>query len=315
MSYNQDQRELSAKIQIRELKKLQLQLQEEFKLNKAPQNYLISRRFNPDKAIEFGIGYANRPNPSDYPNLNPAIPILINYRLTIPIYDTKGRIIAYAGRIITNNPNQPKYINTPDSILFKKSQKLYGLNWTKEYITQQDHVIITEGYWDTITLYRKGIKNSVATMGTAISPYQLHILSRYTNTIVSAFDQDQAGIKATNRLKIAVEKHNKTGNKDVDRDTTSGNRARNKDSYTKNRTKNKDKDGGNREKPRVNIENSRANMEKSPDPVRSRSKSVSVSTALRVVELDLPDGFDPAEYVERYGGGKFRARVLRALAG
>ena len=126
-------------------------------------------------------------------------------RIIFPIYDHMGNLVAFAGRII-NPEDSPKYLNTPETILYDKSKILYGLNIAKNYIKEFEKIIIVEGYMDVIALYRGWFPIWVATCGTALSTKHIKLLKRYTENIVFAFDNDEAGLQATIRwLKIAFE--------------------------------------------------------------------------------------------------------------
>ena len=120
-------------------------------------------------------------------------------RVTIPILDTKGRVIGFGSR--TLGEEKPKYLNSPETPLFDKSKTLFALDKAHKAITQQDKVIVVEGYFDVIALHVAGITNAVASLGTAFTHYQVKQLLRYTPSkqIILNFDDDNAGIKATER--------------------------------------------------------------------------------------------------------------------
>ncbi|MHB8232978.1 MAG: DNA primase [bacterium] len=125
-------------------------------------------------------------------------------KLIIPIMDRAGEPIALASRIISQNGgassfNGPKYINTNNSEIFIKNNTLYGLDKALPFIKKGNAVFVVEGYFDMITLYSKGIKNVVATMGTALSKNHIVNLSRLCDEIVLLYDGDKAGINAINR--------------------------------------------------------------------------------------------------------------------
>ncbi|MFC1567054.1 DNA primase, partial [bacterium] len=116
-------------------------------------------------------------------------------RVIFPIWDTKGRVIAFGGRVLDDS--LPKYINSPETILFNKRSVLYGLDKSIPHIREQKNAIVLEGYMDLISLHQVGIKNTVATLGTALTPEHLKLLRRYTNEIVLVFDGDTAGTNAS----------------------------------------------------------------------------------------------------------------------
>lgn len=115
-------------------------------------------------------------------------------RIIFPIHDYRGRIIGFGGRILESG--EPKYLNSPETVLFQKSHELYGLYQTLKVNRQLNRVLIVEGYMDVIALFQNGITYAVATMGTATSKYHLDRLFRYTNELVFCFDGDDAGRKA-----------------------------------------------------------------------------------------------------------------------
>ncbi len=118
-------------------------------------------------------------------------------RIMIPIFDINDNCIGFGARAITDNQN-PKYLNSPDSEIYNKSNVLFGLNTAKEAIKEEDAAIIMEGYFDVISAQANGVKNVVASCGTALTPQHIKLLSRYTSSrkIYLAFDADEAGLKA-----------------------------------------------------------------------------------------------------------------------
>lgn len=118
-------------------------------------------------------------------------------RLIFPIFDHQDNPVAFSGRII--GEGEPKYLNSPETPTYNKSFVLYGLNWAKEAIKQEDLAIFVEGYMDVIAAHQAGTKNVIATCGTASTPQQLKLIQRYTKNIAFAFDQDSAGMDATFR--------------------------------------------------------------------------------------------------------------------
>jgi DNA primase len=133
-------------------------------------------------------------------------------RITIPIGDSSGRVIAFGSRIQPQGDNQtnkdePKYLNSPETLLFDKGKTLFALDKARQSIVKQDRVIVVEGYFDAIALHAVGITNVVASLGTAFSQSQLTQLLRYTESkqIVLNFDADRAGIKATQKAIMEIE--------------------------------------------------------------------------------------------------------------
>lgn len=119
-------------------------------------------------------------------------------RLMIPIFNLSEKPIAFGGRALKKG-EVAKYINSPETKLYSKSFVLYGLNFTKQFIREQNEVIIVEGYFDLISLYQAGIKNVVASSGTAFTTQQARLLARFTDMAYLFFDADSAGQKAAVR--------------------------------------------------------------------------------------------------------------------
>ncbi|MGZ3604545.1 MAG: DNA primase [Thermodesulfobacteriota bacterium] len=118
-------------------------------------------------------------------------------RILFPIFDLHQRIVGFGGRVIREG--QPKYLNSPESSIYHKGEVLYGLQVAKRDATEKDCVIIVEGYFDLLTLHQHGFKESVATLGTALTPQHIRTLKRYTKNMIALFDADEAGVKATLR--------------------------------------------------------------------------------------------------------------------
>lgn len=122
---------------------------------------------------------------------------LFRERLMFPIFDTKGDPIAFGGRILGSG--DVKYLNSPETLVFSKSKTLYGLSETSKYIRAADQVFVVEGYMDLIALYRAGVQNVVAPMGTALTADQARMLRRQTKNVVVLFDGDDPGINAAEK--------------------------------------------------------------------------------------------------------------------
>ncbi|PKN19931.1 MAG: DNA primase [Deltaproteobacteria bacterium HGW-Deltaproteobacteria-6] len=118
-------------------------------------------------------------------------------RLIFPIENVFGEIVAFGGRIL--EAGEPKYLNSPETPVYIKGKNLYGLNKAKEAIRQSGFCLIVEGYFDAISLYNAGVRNVVATLGTALTRDHLELLRRYTQNAVALFDPDTAGRKALDR--------------------------------------------------------------------------------------------------------------------
>ena len=126
-------------------------------------------------------------------------------RIMFPIFDYKGNVIGFGGRVMDDG--QPKYLNSPDSEIFNKRYNLYGLNFARKHLGNQKTLILVEGYMDLISLYQFGIKNTVATLGTALTDEQAALIKRYADTLVLSYDSDQAGINASMRAIDILDRH------------------------------------------------------------------------------------------------------------
>ncbi|HYF96865.1 MAG TPA: DNA primase [Patescibacteria group bacterium] len=120
-------------------------------------------------------------------------------RIMIPLADSMGNTVGFTARLLEDNDRAPKYINTPSTPLYDKSRQLYGLHLAKQAIRENDYSIIVEGNLDVIASHQAGYKQVVASAGTAMTEYQLKTLSRFSQNVRLAFDQDRAGLEATER--------------------------------------------------------------------------------------------------------------------
>lgn len=116
-------------------------------------------------------------------------------RVMFPIIDPRGNVIAFGGRVLDDS--KPKYINTSDTLVYKKSNGVFALNFAKN--GNDGKLIIAEGYMDVIALHQAGFTNAVACLGTALTKEQANLLSRYADEIILSYDADEAGQKATAR--------------------------------------------------------------------------------------------------------------------
>lgn len=182
--------------------------------NKSVCEYVFYKRnLNRATAVEFRIGYA--PKGKDYlvkfltskgyklnelkdaGLLNQYNGDLFRGRMMVPFFDNSGNIIGFTGRIIGDG--EPKYLNTPETLLFNKGRFIFGLTQAKESIRKSGYVVIVEGNMDVISSHQAGVKEAVATSGTAMTENHLKILNRLTDDIRLAYDGDSAGIKAAER--------------------------------------------------------------------------------------------------------------------
>jgi DNA primase len=120
-------------------------------------------------------------------------------RIMIPLQDPQGKVIGFTARLLEDDPEAPKYINTPQTLLYDKGRHVYGLHLAKETIRSKKYAVLVEGNLDVIASHQAGVKEVVATAGTALTEMHLKALGRFTNDLRLAFDQDKAGLAATER--------------------------------------------------------------------------------------------------------------------
>lgn len=120
-------------------------------------------------------------------------------RVIFPIESLGGRVIAFGGRLIAEVEGAPKYLNSPETPVYRKGEQLYGLSWSRNAIRRAEVALLVEGYMDYVSLASHGVENVVAGLGTALTEEQATLLARYTKRVVSLYDSDRAGLKATFR--------------------------------------------------------------------------------------------------------------------
>jgi len=120
-------------------------------------------------------------------------------RVLFPIQSMSGRVLGFGGRILTNDKKAAKYLNSPESDIYHKSNVLYGINFAKQSIAKEDTCYLVEGYTDVISMSQAGVENVVSSSGTALTPNQIRLINRLTNNITILFDGDAAGIRASIR--------------------------------------------------------------------------------------------------------------------
>lgn len=120
-------------------------------------------------------------------------------RVMFPIHSMSGRVLGFGGRILGNDKKVAKYLNSPDSDIYHKSNVLYGIYYAKQEIAKKDNCYLVEGYTDVIQMHQAGIENVVASSGTALTPQQIRLISRLTKNITVLFDGDAAGLRAAIR--------------------------------------------------------------------------------------------------------------------
>ena len=178
-------------------------------------DYLTRRALTPNTIRRFGLGYApaSRFSLIDYlekKGYTQNEMILANVafkgrsgkavgrfhsRVMFPIIDLRGNIVAFGGRVMTDE--KPKYLNTSETPVFNKGRFLFALNFAKSSGGEQ--LILCEGYMDVISMHQAGFPNAVATLGTALTPNQAHLMARYTKEVIVCYDSDEAGQKAASR--------------------------------------------------------------------------------------------------------------------
>lgn len=120
-------------------------------------------------------------------------------RMTVPLMDPSGQVIGFTGRIIKDDPKAPKYLNTPQTLVYDKSRQVFGLSQAKEAIRKQNFSVIVEGNLDVVSSHQAGVKNVVASAGTALTEWHLKSLARLSHDVRLSFDADKAGVAATER--------------------------------------------------------------------------------------------------------------------
>ncbi len=193
--------------------------QVQFSKNQTALEYVLkTRRFSKETALEWRLGYS--PNTgtalADYAKgkgfseteLKAAgltsqryrgLGDMFRGRLMIPLQDPQGRVIGFTARLLEANDQAPKYINTPQTALYDKSRHVFGLHLAKEQIRRTKFVVLVEGNLDVIASHQAGVRQVVATAGTALTEPNLKALSRFTGDIRLSFDADRAGVAATER--------------------------------------------------------------------------------------------------------------------
>ncbi len=120
-------------------------------------------------------------------------------RVIFPIHTLSGKVVAFGGRILSSNPKLAKYVNSPESDIYHKSNELYGIYFAKRAIVKEDCCFLVEGYTDVISMHQAGVENVVSSSGTALTPGQIRLIHRFTENITVLYDGDSAGIAASIR--------------------------------------------------------------------------------------------------------------------
>lgn len=176
-----------------------------FRLGYAPDSFeetykfLLTKGFSKAEIVNSGLAGSKDTNSSELYDR-------FRGRIIFPITNVLGKVIAFGGRTLKEEKTEAKYLNSPDSPTYNKSLVLYALDKAKESIRQLNQVIIVEGYMDVIASHQAGIKNVVASSGTALTKEQIKLLKRYTQNFIFAFDTDEAGKNAARRaIDLAIE--------------------------------------------------------------------------------------------------------------
>ena len=151
--------------------------------------YLRKKGFNDNLLLEAGLISKSEKSGNTYDRFR--------NRVMFPVFDVRGKVIGFGGRVLDDS--KPKYLNSPETVVFHKGTNLYGLNFATKNRLEQDYIIIVEGYMDLISLHQHGITNTVASLGTALTINQARLLKRYVNKVIISYDADVAGQTATLR--------------------------------------------------------------------------------------------------------------------
>ncbi|MDR0773122.1 MAG: DNA primase [Wolbachia pipientis] len=181
--------------------------------NQGVVDYLKQRKILPEIIDKFKIGYAPSSGLKEYLNssgiedevltnvglINKHFRDYFYDRLMFPIQSITGKVVGFGGRVL-GSEQQPKYLNSPESQLFKKRENLYGLNFALSEVRKKQHIFVVEGYMDVVALHQAGISNAVAPLGTAISAEQIKNLWRFAKEISICMDGDNVGYRAATRV-------------------------------------------------------------------------------------------------------------------
>ena len=150
-------------------------------------DHLKAAGFSYEEAFEAGLLIKSQKNGKYYDKFR--------NRVMFPVIDVRGNVVAFSGRVLDDS--KPKYMNSPETLVYKKSQTVFGLNFAKQ--NAQNRIILVEGNLDVASLHQAGFDGAVAPLGTAFTKEQARMISKYASTVVVAFDMDKAGLKATDK--------------------------------------------------------------------------------------------------------------------
>lgn len=173
-------------------RKLSKQVVQDFQIGYAPDNgsaltnFLLKRGFSKQEISDAGL--ANRYGGD-----------MFRGRMMVPLMDPSGQVIGFTGRIIGDVPNAPKYLNTPQTLVYDKGRHIFALSQAKEAIRKAEYVVMVEGNLDVVSSHQAGVRQVVATAGTAMTEHHLRAMKRLTGDVRLAYDSDKAGVAATER--------------------------------------------------------------------------------------------------------------------
>jgi DNA primase len=173
-------------------RKLSKQVVQDFQIGYAPDNgsaltnFLLKRGFSKQEIADAGL--SNRYGGD-----------MFRGRMMVPLMDPSGQVIGFTGRIIGDVPNAPKYLNTPQTLVYDKGRHIFALSQAKEAIRKAEYVVMVEGNLDVVSSHQAGVRQVVATAGTAMTEHHLRAMKRLTGDVRLAYDSDKAGVAATER--------------------------------------------------------------------------------------------------------------------
>jgi DNA primase len=172
-------------------------------------NYFSKKRVSPALLEKSGLVLPKKNNRGYYDRFR--------NRIMFPIFDASLQVIGFGGRVLDDS--LPKYLNSPETVVYNKRRSLYGIQRAKEKCRSTDSVFIVEGYLDVIALHQHGIANTVATLGTALTPDHVRLLTRFAGNMVLVYDSDEAGIRSARRcIDTFWQEHVDFGRQDVFRE-------------------------------------------------------------------------------------------------
>ena len=209
------------------MKEAQVFFKENIEKHNEALEYMKERDFSLEEVKKFGIGFASSSRDDlfqyllkkDFPeekimelglvkrNENGEIYDSFRNRVIFPIYNADAQIVGFGGRIIEKNTNLPKYLNSPDSPIFKKGNELFGIKHQGENIRKKGFAMLMEGYLDVLTAQKNGFESAVASLGTAFTEEQAQLLKKYTDKILISYDNDEAGKNAIIKAGYILKKY------------------------------------------------------------------------------------------------------------